>query len=267
MKRNSSHGFIELYVVSSLDRRGLSIVYVFKNSVSWMDTAKDARILVLEDALRRLNDIVGNRKLKFHVEYSKLVGILQEVGSLVYEVKYSYVNAEQVAALDSTKKIVESIGTFRKLIEQSIKSTGYKPATPKETHTQAELFYCFRIIERFQYKLQHYNDDPAHAVDILVVEISQTQAVPDSKNLTECRCTDGSRIWKILTNIYGLKIGTKLACAVLPPVEMMNIISEAMFLGGTSLLESAELGILENPDSSILDQARAQVLLITKRMT
>ena len=64
MKRNSSHGFIELYVVSSLDRRGLSIVYVFKNSVSWMDTAKDARILVMEDALRRLNDIIGNRKLK-----------------------------------------------------------------------------------------------------------------------------------------------------------------------------------------------------------
>jgi predicted RNA-binding protein with EMAP domain len=237
-----------------------------KKSVSWMDTAKDARILVFEDALRRLNDIVGNRKLKFHVEYAKLADILQQVSSLVYEVKYSYVSAEQVADLDPTKKIVESIALFRKLIEQSIKSTGYRAATPKEAHTQAEIFYCFRIIERFQNKLQYYNDDPAYAVDILVVEISQAQAVPDSKNLTECRCTDGSKIWKILTNIHGLKVGTRLACAVLPPVEMMNTVSEAMFLGGTPFPELTELGILENPDSSILDQARAQVLLITKRM-
>ncbi len=231
-----------------------------------MDTAKDARILVMEDALRRLNDIIGNRKLKFHVEYSKLVDILRQVGSLVYEVKYSYVTAEKVAELDSTKKIVENISTFQNLIEQSIKSTGYKPTTPKEIHTQAELFYCFRIVEKFQHKLQHYDDDPAHAVDILVVEVSQTKPVQDSKNLTECRCTDGSRIWKILTNIQGLKIGTKLACAVLPPVEMVSIISEAMFLGGTPLPESTELGMLNNPDSSVLDQARAQVLQITKRM-
>ncbi|MFW9958568.1 MAG: hypothetical protein ACFFCT_10915 [Candidatus Odinarchaeota archaeon] len=231
-----------------------------------MDTAKDARILVMEDALRRLNDIIGNRKLKFHVEYSKLVELLQQVGSLVYEVKYSYISAEKVAELEPTNKIVESISTFRKLLEHSIKSTGYKPTTPKEVLTHAELFYCFRIFERFQYKLRHYDDDPAHAVDIIAIEISQAQPVADSKNLTECRCTDGSRIWKILTNIHGIKIGTKLACAVLPPVEMMNIISEAMFLGGTPLPESTKLGLLENPSSSILDQARAQVLLITKRM-
>jgi len=232
-----------------------------------LDTAKDARILVMEDALRRLNDIIGNRKLKFHVEYSKLGDILQQVGSLVYEVKYSYSSAESVAGLDSTKKIVEGIGTFQKLIEQSIKSTGHKPTTPKETQIQAELFYCFRVIEKFRQKLLHHDDDPAHAVDILAVEISQTRLVQDSKNLTECRCTDGTRIWRIITNISGLKIGTKLACAVLPPVEMMGIISEAMFLGGTPLPDETELGPLGNPNSSILDQARAQVLLITKRMT
>jgi predicted RNA-binding protein with EMAP domain len=220
----------------------------------------------MEDSLHRLNDIIGNRKLKFHTEYSKLVGILQHVGSLVYEVKYSYVSAEQVADLDSTKKIVEGIDTFRKLIEQSIKSTGFKPETPKEIHTIAELFYCFRIVEGFQYRLRNYSDDPAYAVDLLAVEITQTQPAPDSKNLTECRCTDGSRIWRILTNIQRPKIDTILPCAVLPPVDMMNLISEAMFLGSTPLPQSTALGKLMNIDSSILDQARAQVLHIVKRM-
>ena len=90
--------------------------------------------------------------------------------------------------------------------------------------------------------------------------------MPDSKNLTECRCTDGSRIWKIITNLPDIKTGTKLVCAILPPVEMMDIVSEAMFLGGDPLPESSDLGPMENPPAAVLDQARAQVLQIMKRM-
>ena len=69
-----------------------------------------------------------------------------------------------------------------------------------------------------------------------------------------------------MTNITGIKSGIKLACAVLPPVEMMDIVSEAMFLGGDPLSDDVELGLLENPAASLLDQARAQVLHIMKRM-
>ena len=231
-----------------------------------MDTAKDARILVLEDALRRLHEIVGNRKLKIHIEYSKLSEYLQQAGSLLYEVKYSYTTAEQVASLEATQKIVDDIIAFRKLVENSLKASGYKPATPKEILIFSELQYSFRIIEDIQRKLRTYDDEPARAIDILVVEVSQTQPVSESKNLTECRCTDGHRIWRIVTNISGVKPGIKLPCAVLPPVEMMDIVSEAMFLGGNPLPEDLELGLYENPPASILDQARAQVLHILKRM-
>jgi predicted RNA-binding protein with EMAP domain len=232
-----------------------------------LDTAKDARILVMEDALRRINDIIGNRKLKIHVEYSKLVDFLKQTGSLFYEVKYSYVSADQVADLEPTKRIVEYISEFKEIVEHAIKSAGYKPATPKETHTLAELSYSFRIVQGIQNRLKLYDDDPAHAVDLLAVEISQTQPIPDSKHLTECRCTDGSRIWRVVTNIQGLKTSTILPCAILPPVDMMNIVSEAMFLDETPLPDSTEPGILKDPLPSVIDQARAQVLYITKRMT
>ncbi|MGY5858600.1 MAG: hypothetical protein RTU63_04465 [Candidatus Thorarchaeota archaeon] len=231
-----------------------------------MDTAKDARVIVLEDAIRRLNEIVTNRKMRFHIEYSKLVEILQQAGSLFYEVKYSYVPPEQVADLEPTNKIVSSFAGFRQLLDDALKSTGYKAESTKDALTLAEAYYCFRIIEDFQRKLRTYDDEPGRAVDMLAVEISQAQPVPDSKNLTECRCTDGSRIWKIITNLPDIKDGTKLACAILPPVEMMNIVSEAMFLGGEPLPESAELGPLENSPATALDQARAQVLQIMKRM-
>lgn len=231
-----------------------------------VDTAKDARILVLEDALRRLHEIVGNRKLKIHIEYSKLAQLIQQAGSLLYEVKYSYIPANQVASLEATQKLVENILTYKKIVEATIKSSGYTPSTVKEDLNLAELHYSFRIVEDFQRKLRTYADEPAHAVDIIVVEVSQTHNVPESKNLIECRCTDTTRIWRIVTNIANIKSGMRLACAVLPPIEMMNIVSEAMFLGGNPLSNEVELGPFENPPTFILDQARAQVLQIIRRM-
>jgi len=258
--------FISLRVASCNLERGLSGASDSLQMVTRLDTAKDARLLVLEDALRRLNEMVGNRKLKLHVDYSKLGTTLQQATGLIYEVKYSYVPASNVAELEATRKIVESIADFRKILEEAIKTSGYKPATINEALSLADVFYAFRIVETITKKLQEYADEPGYAIDILAVEVSQTQTVPDSKNLTECRCTDGSRIWRILTNIQGVKVGTKLACAVLPPVEMMGRISEAMFLGGDALPVDTTLGPLKSPPSSVLDQARAQVLQITKRM-
>ncbi len=249
------------------DERGLSRVFVSHILVTILDTANDARILVLEDSIRRLNEVVGGRKLKLHVDYSKLVESLQQAGSLIYEIKYSYIPAQQVAVHQATQGIVDAISSFKKMLEDAINSSGYKPSTVRETLNLTEVFYSFRIIAQFKSKLLEFDDDPGYAVDIIVVEISQTQAVPDSKNLTECRCTDGSRIWRIVTNIQGLKPGAKLACVILPPVEMMNIVSEAMFLGGDLLPEDTTLGPLKTPPPSALDQARAQVLQIMKRMT
>jgi len=98
------------------------------------------------------------------------------------------------------------------------------------------------------------------------VEVSQVHPIENSKNLLSCRCSDGSHIWHIVTNISDVKSGVKLACAVLPPVEMMNAVSEAMLLGGEALPETTGLGPLVNPPDSALDQARAQVMQITKRM-
>jgi len=232
-----------------------------------LDTAKDARILVLEDALRRLNEVVNNRKLKFHIEYSKLGQALKVAGSLIYEVKYSYQSAEQLADSEATKNLVEAISDFESLFEQSFTSSAFSPKTLNDKLVLAEVRYSLRIVRRFPEKLRHFDDDPAYAIDVLAVEVTQIQPVKDSDKLTECRCTDGSRIWPIVTNIQNIKQGTKLVCGVLPPVEMMGVISEAMFLGGELLADSVDLGLLDAIPASAMNQARAQVLEITKRMT
>jgi predicted RNA-binding protein with EMAP domain len=231
-----------------------------------MDTAKDARVLVLEDALKRLNDVVSGRKLKVHVEYGKLVEALKTAGSLLYEVKYSYIDASALAVLEATKNLVATIDGFAEIYDAAIESAGFKPKTGKEHLMLAEVDYALRIVKGVPTRLAEHNEDPAFAIDMLAVEVSQVHPVENSKNLLSCRCTDGSRIWHIVTNIPDVKPSVKLSCAVLPPAEMMNAVSEAMFLGGEALPEATELGPLANPSDSALDQARAQVMQITKRM-
>lgn len=232
-----------------------------------MDTAKDARVLVLEDALRRLNEIVGNRKLRMHIEYSKLADALKIAGTLLYEVKYSYVDAKALVELEATRNLVGAIVEFADLLSDAVESQAYKPQSVNEEMAFTEAQYSLAIVKGFERRLLRADDDPAQAIDILAVEISQTKAVEGSAKLTECRCTDGSRIWTIVTNIADVEAGVKLPCAVLPPAEMMGKVSEAMFLSGAPLSENTELGPLNNPPSHALDQARAQVLQITKRMT
>jgi predicted RNA-binding protein with EMAP domain len=231
-----------------------------------MDTAKDGRVLVLEDALRRLTEVVTNRKLKMHIDYGKLAETLKTAGALLYEVKYSYSDAPALADLPATANLIDAISTFGEIYNVA-KGSGHKPSTVKEQLAHVEVEYALRIVNGFQNRLREFDDDPGKAVDLLAVEISSTKTVEGSKNLTECRCTDGSRIWRIVTNISDVKEGSKLACAVLPPVEMMDIVSEAMFLGNTPLPEDAPLGPLTSPPESSLDQARAQVMQLTKRMT
>ncbi len=224
-------------------------------------------MLVLEDALRRLNEIVGNRKLRMHIEYSKLANALKTAGTLLYEVKYSYVDAKSLAVLEVTRNLVNAIGEFADVFGAAVNSQGYKPQSTIEKLVLVEVYYALSIVGGFEERLQNADDDPALAIDILAVEISQKKAVEGSTNLTECRCTDGGRIWTIVTNIPDVETGMRLPCAILPPVDMMGIVSEAMFLGGEPLPGNTEMGPLKVPPSYAMDQARAQVLQITKRMT
>ncbi len=205
-----------------------------------MDTAKDGRIIVLEDALRRLNDVVTNRKLKMHIDYSRLVASLKTAGALLYEVKYSYMDAVALSDLPATDHLVESISEFSDIYFKALQS-GHKPASIKEQIVHVDVEYALRIVKGFQDRLRNFDDDPGRAVDILAVEVSSAKPIEGSTNLTQCRCTDGSRIWNIVTNISHIKPGTKLACAILPPVEMMGVISEAMFLSGTPLPDSTNV--------------------------
>ncbi len=234
--------------------------------VNNVDTAKDARVLVVEDALNRLNSIIRNRRLKMHLDYGKFGEALKTLEGLFYEVKYSYIDPAQLAELPATQKIVKAITAMGEGFESAVESTGYKPKTDNEKLAMAEFRYAVRIITGFPMRLKEFSEDAGFATDIIAVEISQTSPVKGSDRLTECRCTDGSRRWTIVTNIQGVKQGTILPAAVLPPTEFMGVISEAMFLGGEPLPDGTTVGLMKTPPEKVLAQARGQVLSLVKRL-
>lgn len=231
-----------------------------------MDTAKDARVLVLEDALKRLDNVISNRKLKFHIDYRIMGNALQKANGLLYEVKFSYIDFKSLAEMDATRQLVAAIQEVGVTFRNALKSTGYLPSSSKDALALAEVEYSLRIAEGFQRRLLEFNEDPAFAVDLLVVEVGQTERVEGSKNLTFCRCSDGKRRWHILTNIQGIQPKMRLPCAILPPTELMGIVSEAMFLSSEPLDESYNVGPLTRPSPKMLDNARGQVMQIIKRL-
>ncbi len=230
-----------------------------------MDTAKDARILLVEDALNRMLAVVKQRRLKTYLDYAALAAALNDAHGALYEVKYSYADAEQVLNLPATTRVVAAAEAVAKAVGDAMNS-GYKPGSTGEKLALAELNYGTRIITGFPRRLRNGSDDPGMATDIIAVETTQVSEVKGSENLLECRCTDGSRIWTVVTNIREVRPNMTLAAAVLPPAEFMGVISEAMFLSKNVLPEGTALGVIEQPTPDILKQARAQVLAIVKRL-
>ncbi|MHA2034333.1 MAG: hypothetical protein DRO93_05455 [Candidatus Thorarchaeota archaeon] len=230
-----------------------------------LDTAKDPRILVVEDAIGRFGNIVRNRRLKVHLDYGTFANALKSLESTFYEVKYSYAEPGQLAELPATRKMVEEISRMGTTIESAVSSANYRPKTVGERLALSEFRYGVRTVEGLPRRLA-LPDDPAFAVDIIAVEVTQVSKVEGSDKLTLCRCTDAARIWTIVTNIQRIKPGTRLPAAVLPPTEMMGVVSEAMFLGGDPLPEDTTLGLLSAPPEAALNQARGQVMALIKRL-
>jgi len=55
-----------------------------------LNTAKDFRILIAEDALNKLEDIVKYHGLNLPINWSKVYGIIRDTRSCLIKIKYSY---------------------------------------------------------------------------------------------------------------------------------------------------------------------------------
>ncbi len=212
-----------------------------------MDTANDFRILMAEHCVSELRNIAGNLK---NVKKS---AILNDINAKVMEIKYSYGEIDDLKPYLSslknlTAKLLDLLGGsnwIKKL--RNMKYDDYKIA---------KIRFCLNILYNLDSRLKLPND-PAYAVDIRVGEVESVAKHPQAEKLKICNVNVG-KIITVITNLENVKEGMKLPVALLPPVKLMGVVSEGMFLSDENKKEN--VGEIPELSEDELNNVRKEVL-------
>ncbi len=190
-----------------------------------MDTAHDYRILLAEDALKRLENIIKYNRLGIPLSVNRLLGYVHEMKSLLYRLKYMYLPYKDLARTEEVSRIKELAGVIAKELLNRELLQKFKPNRMAE----AEARYALRILYGLKYRIMLGDENnPLYAVDIEGVEVVSVSRHPNSDRLYVTKA-EGILPYVIVTNISDIKKGEVRAAVVLPPVDLRGIISEAMY--------------------------------------
>lgn len=190
-----------------------------------MDTPHDYRILLAEDALKRLENIVKYNRLGIPLNINRLLGYVYEMKTLLYRLKYMYLPYRDLARTSEAERIKELAGIVaRELLNRELLQK-FKPNRMAE----AEARYALRVLYGLKYRIMLGDgNNPLYAVDIEGVEIVSVSRHPNSDRLYVTKA-EGILPYVIVTNISNIKKGEIRAAVILPPVDLRGIISEAMY--------------------------------------
>ena len=190
-----------------------------------LNTAKDFRILVAEDALNKLEDIVKYHKLNLPINWNKVYGIIRDTRSCLMKIKYSYLPLKNLSKTNEIKDLQNySIELVRHLLDKQLIQK-FNP----DPYNLAMVRYCLRIIYGLKYRLMLGEDNkPFYAVDIEGVEIVNVYRHPRAEKLYITKA-EGLFPYTIITNIETVRKGETRAAAILPPVIIRGELSEAMY--------------------------------------
>ncbi len=185
----------------------------------------DPRIIVAEDAYNRLERIIVYRRLNVPVNWRIVNELLHELGSLIHRVKYMFLPPSTLARLDDVKRIGEiSVKLAHILLNRGLLNK-YNP----DKLVVAETRYSLRILYGLKYRLLLGDEaDPLYAIDIEGVEIVNVYKHPRADKLFITKAL-GILPYNIVTNIKNIRRGEVRAAAILPPMEFMGEVSEAMY--------------------------------------
>jgi predicted RNA-binding protein with EMAP domain len=197
------------------------------NGVSGMSDFEkfDPRILVAEDAYERLLKIIRYRRLNLPVNWNRANQLINELGHLIHRVKYMFLPPSQLARLDEIREINRLSGELARLFLDRELLNRFKP----DKLVVAKTKYSLRILYGLKYRLLLGDEpDPLYSIDIEGVEVTSVHKHPRADKLFVTRA-EGILQYTIITNIRDIKRGEVRAAAILPPIEFMGIVSEAMY--------------------------------------
>lgn len=194
-----------------------------------MDTTKDIRITFAE---RLLANLAQQIKAGFFGPAKKRADVaeaLHEMGSLLSTLRYSYLDhagLQQMAEQEGLRVYAEEV--CGALVD----------AARDDPHKRALLRFYRRTLERLPLALG-MEPQLESAVDVAVGRVSTTSRHPQAKSLILCRVDVFGEQLGIVTNLVKTRAGQLMKVALVPPADVMGVLSEAQFVGEATEAELA----------------------------
>ncbi|MCD6324369.1 MAG: tRNA-binding protein [Desulfurococcales archaeon] len=191
-----------------------------------MDTSKDYRLLLVRDAVSRLERIVRVWNLNYPIHKNVVLQKLREARRFSEEILHSYLPLSYLITYEPVTKLQDLGKELAKLL---LPPKGVSVSGKSKLHV-AEIKYCLLQLINLKPKLALGEENkPEYAVDIVGVEIASVTKHPNASKLYVTKAGTAAFGLTIVTNIESVRKGEIRAAAILPPREFFGVISEAMF--------------------------------------
>jgi len=191
-----------------------------------MDTANDYRILMAEEAVRRLERRLKQWGMPWPFNRAKAMEELEKARKSLLRVKYSYLPARDLLESEDLARVVESARSLARMIlpEHPPKLEGARALA------LAEMKWALSILLGLPQRIMLGEENhPEYAVDVVGVEVVRVEPLQGSENLYFTRASAGKAAFTIITNLRDIRVGEVRAAAILPPAEFSGVVSEAMY--------------------------------------
>jgi predicted RNA-binding protein with EMAP domain len=229
-----------------------------------MDTGNDYRILIVEDAIKRIMEILRMKRFKFQFKhYREAIQLLEHSSHTPLQtVKYCYLEPDAIVEMSEFKEFHENTTKIEQMILEELKAASYKPDNPKDLLMMKEVEYVLSILRDLPRRIQ-LPPHAGNALDTFSVQVTRVDKHPELDKLFVCRTTDQKQIWNIVTNIQNIKKDGYYPAVHLPPTMFGQVVSEAMFISDTTIMD--EPGTILKLTGSLLDSVNSQVFVLLKK--
>lgn len=187
------------------------------------DTSKDPRLLVAQRACAVLKKSIHQKsRVRAALSKEKLADLASKAESAVMTLTYLYQEPGELAASEPMRNLTGVSQAIGEAVEPVL-SSGDSPVL-----LRANFRWCLRTLSGLPRRMKNPGKTLASGVDLVAVQL---RSVVPAGPFWSTRVHDGAAEHAVVTNMSGVESGTVLAVAFLPPREVGDGVSEAMFLG------------------------------------
>jgi len=225
-----------------------------------MDTANDYRILVCEATLNKLMKLINASRIPYPVKKEKAVSSIRELHSSLMAIKYCYLPASELTKSDLLKDYESKVF----ILTDALSGKPLKKLSETEELVVDEVMWALNFLKGLRSRLELGEDNKMeYAVDVLGAEVVSVSKHPNADALWVTRAETFDKAFTVVTNIPDIRKGEIRCVALLPPVNLRGVVSEAMYC--SKPLDSSFKGRRIPSDKLEVKELRMQIEQFLKR--